>query len=190
MAGCDGSDPREALPFKAYSIASTSMEPNFSPNERLMAWRIEETDLARGDVVIVHSNRGEDYIMRLVALPGDMAQMVEGQIVLNDTLIEQQPAGRHSWTETNPVTKEKREREAALFHERLPEGGAAYSVIDTGSTAGDNTSKVTLGEGEFFMLGDNRDHSADSRYSPIQRGLGIVRGEQITRRIDLDSIIR
>lgn len=190
LAGCDGSDPRDALPAKMYYIASTSMEPTFSPNERLMAWRIEETDLARGDVVIVRSDRGEDYILRLVALPGDTVQMVDGQIMLNETLIEQVPSGRYSWTQTDPFTQEEKVREGALLRERLPGSAQPHYVLDIRPIEADNTAKVALGDSEYFMLGDNRDAAADSRFAPVQRGLGIVQGEQITRRIDLDSIIR
>ncbi len=185
LSGCD--DPanwrEQILPTNRYYVASTSMEPNLTKDATLSASWVDASDLSRGDVVTVKHSSGEQYILRIVGLPGDKVALSEGIVVLNEKEIEQKPAGVHviEDPEMGPISM-------ARFSERLPGAKSAHFVLDEGPTMGDDFQAVTLGDGEYFLLGDNRDRSADSRFGPELRGLGIVEGKQITRLVDLSSV--
>ncbi|MEL7198156.1 MAG: signal peptidase I [Pseudomonadota bacterium] len=185
LSGCD--DPanwrEQILPTNRYYVASTSMEPTFPKDATLSASWVDASDLSRGDVVMVKHSSGEYYILRIVGLPGDKVALSKGIVVLNDEEIEQKPAGFHviEDSELGPISM-------ARFSERLPGAKSAHFVLDEGPTMGDDFQAVTLGDGEYFLLGDNRDRSADSRFGPELRGLGIADGKQITRLVDLSSV--
>ena len=73
----------------------------------------------------------------------------------------------------------------ARLRETLPGSRTGHDILDLGPTAFDDFGPVKLGTDEYFLLGDNRDMSADSRVGPVPVGLGIVRGAQIMRRVIL-----
>jgi signal peptidase I len=177
LAGCDAI--KSALPWRAYYTASNSMEPSLPLGTRLIAVKVEPKDLRRGDVVLVRP--GEDtYITRVAALPGDSIAMVNGNVVLNGKPLERLPAGM--WTYEDAELQQK--HEAPMYAERFPGELKPHRVLDDiAGSAGDNVAKVKLAAGQYFLLGDNRDHAADSRFSEQDFGLGIVKAERIERRL-------
>ena len=192
---------------KPFYIPSESMMPNLLKGDRLVVskypygwnwssisfhlaprgdWRIFGSTPEYGDIVIpVHPERDEDYIKRVVALPGDSIAVSNGQIILNGTPVPQavEPAIRIPVDLNSPCSAydypEMRTRlddgstvcEMPVVRETLP-NGATYLVIDHMSQMLDDYEEITVPEGHVFVMGDNRDHSADSRAGIAAQGLG------------------
>ena len=153
-------------------------------------------DPERGDVVVFrHPVTGRDYIKRLIGLPGDTVQVVDGQIVINDVKVDRQPAG--IFTETmepqGPFGNRPRCSNGAVgdgavcekqrYIEKLP-NGVTFTSLEIGEQRLDNTPVFTVPEGHFFFIGDNRDNSTDSRVRQVRGGVGMVPYEDLVGRAD------
>lgn len=201
---------------KPFYIPSISMVPNLLVGDRLVVskypygwswvsasfhflprddWRFAPATPEYGDIVIaVPPNTDEDYIKRVVALPGDRIAVVRGQIILNGVAVPQEveppvrvPADNDNLCEFGTPCLASFEQyrvrlddgsewfEPPTFRETLP-NGASYRIIDHIDDPFiqplDNMAEITVPDGHVFLMGDNRDHSADSRATVEERGLG------------------
>ncbi len=151
----------------------------------------------RGDVVVFrHPINGEDYIKRLIGLPGDTVQMKDGLLYINGAPVKVEPAG--TFTEPmlpqGPTGAKPRCRNVPVprggpcendrFIETLP-GGPKHDILNTEDDGfADNTQVFTVPPGEFFFMGDNRDNSEDSRFPQSQGGVGFVPFQYLIGRAD------
>ena len=169
-----------SLFFQPFYIPSSSMEPNllvgdrlfvskytygyskhsfpFSPN--LFSGRILYDKPKRGDVIVFKTpaDNRTDYIKRLIGLPGDTIQFIDGDIYLNE----------------NQILKTKIENlitincgkfflNSIAYEEKLPNGKKYIAVYDKNNNF-QNSDKFTVPKDHYFFLGDNRDCSKDSRF--------------------------
>lgn len=129
----------------------------------------------RGDVAVFKLPRDNstDYIKRIIGLPGDTIQMVDGQVILNGVAVPRRPV--EDFVYRDPAGNIRR---IAQYEEMLPDG-TRYRVLDAyPRSMSDNTELFEVPPGHYFAMGDNRDNSVDSRV-PIQRGVGYVPFENL-----------
>ncbi|AGA64683.1 Signal peptidase I [Liberibacter crescens BT-1] len=147
----------------------------FSPN--LFKGRIFSRAPHRGDIVVFRlpSNPKIDYIKRLVGLPGDSIQVKEGILYINKQAIPRNPDGLFSSDyKLNPGFN------IPVFREKL-ENSVSYDILDQyPSSPGNNTQEFIVPAGHYFMMGDNRDNSLDSRFD-----VGYVPEENLIGRADI-----
>jgi len=142
---------------------------------------------ARGDVVVFKAPPANkvDYIKRVIGLPGDTVQMRGGQLFLNGVAVPKMRvddfvapvtanspcfAPEFSEAGSGGSTRCRYPR----YRETLP-GGKSYDVLDVAQTDADDTRLFTVPAGHLFLMGDDRDKSADSRFPAIEgNGIGFV----------------
>ena len=152
------------------------------------SWRVMGRTPERGDIVIVvPPDKDVDYIKRVIGLPGDRIAVVNGQIILNGKPVPQavepplelaidpnEPCARDEFPNlATRLASGKRVCELPILRETLP-NGVSYPIIDhLQDQPLDNYGEIRVPAGHVFLMGDNRDHSADSRApAGYEQGLG------------------
>jgi len=135
----------------------------------------------RGDVVVFRwpGDRAQAWVKRVVGLPGDRIQMRDGQLFINDRAASLKADGIGAAEDDNGQTEQ-----AYRYVETLPNGvsHAIFKLRDNGRL--DNTPEVTVPPGNLFVMGDNRDNSADSRVPVREGGVGLLPIDNLVGRAD------
>ena len=145
--------------------------------------RVLATQPKRGDVIVFKLPRDNstDYIKRLIGLPGETIQMKEGRLYINGVIVPREPLAKFKTDNYEGV-----ESLVPTYKETLP-GGVSHTIIEIQGDSGfnDNTEPFTVPPNSYFMMGDNRDNSLDSRVPPEQGGVGFVPFENLIGRAEI-----
>ena len=157
--------------FQPFFIPSSSMEPGLIVGDRIFAskydygysrhsfpfslplinGRVFESSPKRGDVVIFKPpHTRNDYIKRLIGLPGDKIKLIDGTIYINSIPVERE------FVRTD-------DKDVAIYKETMA-SGINYETRDLGNKPQDNIEEFIVPENHYFFMGDNRDNSNDSRF--------------------------
>jgi len=186
--------------FEPFNIPSSSMKPTLLVGDYLFVYKpsygfsrysfpfgiapIKGRILAgdkepkRGDVIVfkLPTNTSIDYIKRIVGMPGDRVQVLNGRLYINHHLVPRQQIG------LKRIEEGGRKVTVTEYIETLP-GGIMHRIYEeSDSEALDNTNEYIVPENHYFAMGDNRDNSQDSR---VQSVVGYIPLENIIGRADL-----
>lgn len=156
-----------------YSYGYSRHSMPFSPP--LFEGRIFQREPKRGDIAVFKLPRDgrTDYVKRIVGLPGDRLQMLAGVLHINGVPVDRAQVDDPNYL--NPAG------ESILYRETMP-GGANYLTLDRARTFQDDTEVIEVRPGHFFMMGDNRDNSRDSRF---ENEVGQVPAENLVGRAEI-----
>ncbi|MCX7358561.1 MAG: signal peptidase I [Alphaproteobacteria bacterium] len=193
------------LGFRTFRAPSGSMQPAIYPGDYFVIskWtygygrysfapfpgfseRVMAHTPSRGDIAVFRPKPepDRDFVKRVVGLPGDRVQMIDGALHLNGEAVPREDLGATSFRDEHGASID-----VHAYRETLP-GGASYVVIDRGETELDNTQEFVVPEGSLFVMGDDRDNSADSRipslmgYVPMDNLVGRVQRVLATSRAE------
>ena len=193
------------LLFQPFTIPSASMEPNLYQGDYIVVskWSygyskhsiIGSPDLfdgrislpvvsnapKRGDIVVfkLPSDNRTDYIKRLIGMPGDRVQMINNVLHING-----QPA-RDVVVSANDMTN-MYGMPVIQADETFPDGSKTFRIQDYGPGNNlDDTPVFEVPAGYYFMMGDNRDNSVDSRVDASQDGVGLVPAENLIGKAEI-----
>ena len=185
------------LLFQPFTIPSASMEPNLYEGDYIVVskWSYGYSKFSsglpvnlplgedrlfgrapeRGDIVVFKLPRDDrtDYIKRVIGLPGDRVQMINNRLHINGQPVENVEVSREA------VQDIFGPRQTIQQRETLP-GGRSYTIQDFGPGMElDDTPVFEVPDGYYFMMGDNRDNSIDSRVDGSLSGVGLVPDENL-----------
>jgi signal peptidase I len=176
-------------------VPTGSMNPTILEGDRILVnklaydlkvpfttWHLAEWgNPQRGDIVVFYSPvDGIRLVKRVVGLPGDVVQMVDGRLIVNGRAAEYGPLDRDI---SNPLAA--RYPGATFAEERYGDERHPVMGLPIAYSPARNFGPVTVPAGHYFMMGDNRDNSNDSRfYGTVKRELIVGRASRIVASVD------
>ena len=163
-----------------FSYGYTHYSLPFSPP--VFSGRIFGSQPKRGDVVVFRlpSDDSVDYIKRVIGLPGDRIQMIDGLLHINGVAVKRERAEDYIDRDEG-----SRPMHVKRWRETLPNGVSYYTLDRIEHSDYDSTPPYVVPHGHFFAMGDNRDNSLDSRVAPASGGVGYVPFENIVGQAEI-----
>ena len=162
-------------------VIGESMLPNFQKEYEILGNNFYlKNEIQYGDVIIIEGHnktRGDGLVKRIIGLPGDKIKIQNGKIILNGKVLKQKNDGNFTFN------GKKYEREMEYIS-----NNKSYKILNDGNHySQDFLSELTVPKNHYFVLGDNRDYSSDSRYygsfhrSYIKHKVMITQSKLLTR---------
>ena len=151
--------------YRNFYVPGESMLPTLKKDDRFVASMRNVGTLQRGDIVLVRGPLGATYVKRVAALAGDRIAMEQGVVVLNGSPVPQRLVG----VERSDMPGAR--GDVRRLAERFPGERGEHEIFDHGLSAVDHFAETVVRPGHIFLLGDNRDVSADSRVPKEHTGL-------------------
>ena len=180
--------------YAPYDIISGSMKPALLPGDYVFATRIREPE--PGDIVVFrHPVQNSDYVKRVIAVGGDTLQMSAGQVLLNGVALEDLPMPdyqevmeQQGVTRTIPLCRIDQSASSNIClksqsRQYLPNGVHFPILSTTDNSTVDNTEVFVVPDGHLFVMGDNRDNSADSRMQTGSLSMGFVPVQNVKHKV-------
>lgn len=175
------------LPRQSNHIPSQSMLPTILVGDVIVTnrWVFYWREPKAGELVAFHADGEVDYISRIIGLPRDTVQLINGSLYVNGAKVPKMRISDFEIDENSitqcisPQFQVRRADGAAVcryprFRETLP-SGKNYEVLDLFSTPQDDTLPIIVPDHHYFLLGDNRDNVMDSRFPAVPgAGIGMV----------------
>jgi signal peptidase I len=184
--------------FQSFNMPSGSMKPTLLTGDRflvskysygyshyslpfsspLFSGRIFGSEPQRGDLVVFRLPKDDatSYVKRVIGLPGDRIKMIDGLLYINGAPVKRERLPDFIDNETGVAERVRRWRET------LP-NGVSHETLDLQDNGFlDNTQEYVVPPGHYFMMGDNRDNSTDSR---VLAAVGYVPFENLIGRVEV-----
>ena len=157
----------------SYGFSHFSFPFGISPLEKV--GRVWAKPVARGDIIVfkLPTNTGIDYIKRAIGLPGDTIQVIDGRLYINHRLVPRETVGLKRVDENGESST------VTEYLETLPNGVIHHIYEESDNGPLDNTKEYKVPANSYFMMGDNRDNSQDSR---VMNHVGFVPYENLVGR--------
>jgi signal peptidase I len=150
--------------YKTFYLPAEAMLPSLRVDDTIVARMRPPSQLRRGSIILFAVGNSI-YIRRIAALPGDRIELRDGVVVLNGQPVAQRLIG------TDEIEATPYRNSARRYAEQFPGETAAHEIYDLGSSPFDDVAEQIVAPGHVFVLGDNRDHSVDSRVSHEEIGV-------------------
>jgi len=151
--------------YRLMYIPAESMLPTFDVGDKIVVRMSPPAMFNRGDIVVVNNGSGSLYIKRIAGLAGDRIAVRGGIVILNGRPVPQRQIGED---QVQPGIYGNRARRLV---EQFPGEASPHEIYDLGDSRGDEFAEHVVTPEHVFLLGDNRDQSADSRFSREEQGL-------------------
>jgi len=148
--------------IRTFSLPSVSNAPTLQVGDYIVVDNkaYENKTPERGDMVVFRlpSDESIDYVKRVIGLPGDKVQVVDGIVSINGVAVTRTRLEDFVQADGQAV---------AQYQETLPDGRSFATLDLVAESLADNTAEITVPPGHYYVLGDNRDNSSDSRFPNV-----------------------